>query len=233
MKRLLGIFLAVISTAALCAFSTACDGKREYPPKDEKPEVKSDYYYYMDNGERNYILLETRGFLLSLREPEIPDDILRYSVEANIPIDSDYPFTGEPSADPEDDRYYAKVVMAYLWEDALPDKEFMDLLTKFNRENPGIIVVPMYFTLSRVLMGPYFYVELKKAEDLALLEQMADEADLTIKQRRSDLPLLYELHVKENSEVNAPMLLANKFYESGLFKMARPGFYANPIDLPF
>ena len=74
-----------------------------------------------------------------------------------------------------------------------------------------------------------FYVQLKSKDDLALLQEMAEQYQAEIV-RESDFANWYELRCKLDPTLNA-LQLANLFYESGLFAAAEPGFLGAAVLL--
>jgi hypothetical protein len=67
-----------------------------------------------------------------------------------------------------------------------------------------------------------FYVKIKKAEDLTLLQNMAKLYNAEI-EKEQGLPLWYIMQCGLNSSYNA-LELANKFYEEGKFTYSQPEF---------
>jgi len=68
-----------------------------------------------------------------------------------------------------------------------------------------------------------FYVKLKEAGDLTVLEEMAKQYNAEIEEQDSSLPLWYTLRWDLSCTKNA-LELANIFYESGHFQAAEPEF---------
>lgn len=67
-----------------------------------------------------------------------------------------------------------------------------------------------------------FYVKIKKAEDIAVLQSIAKQFNAEIEKEHS-LPLWYIMRCGLNSSFNA-LELANKFYEEGKFTYSEPEF---------
>jgi hypothetical protein len=75
------------------------------------------------------------------------------------------------------------------------------------------------------------YVRLKKAEDLALLERLAQENNVVIAGKSPIMPLWYVVACTKESKGDA-LATANSFYESGLFSDAEPAFISRRPDGP-
>ena len=77
-----------------------------------------------------------------------------------------------------------------------------------------------------------FYVRLFGREDIPLLKQMAVVNNVKVLGFNNYMPLWFTLAVKRNSKGNA-LEMANRFYESGLFKEAQPAFlFESLLDFP-
>ncbi|MBP5557251.1 MAG: S8 family serine peptidase, partial [Bacteroidales bacterium] len=74
-----------------------------------------------------------------------------------------------------------------------------------------------------VMLSHLFYVKLKRAEDIGLLESLADSMEVSIVGHDIFMPLWYTLSCNQHSVGNA-LQAANLFYESGLFAAAGPDF---------
>jgi hypothetical protein len=80
-----------------------------------------------------------------------------------------------------------------------------------------------------------FYVKLNSASDVSLLEDLAEENNVSIMGEPHELmPLVYKLSCTNESEGNA-LEMANLFYETGDFDFAHPDFinairYEEPIE---
>ncbi|MFZ4708099.1 MAG: S8 family serine peptidase, partial [Bacteroidales bacterium] len=67
----------------------------------------------------------------------------------------------------------------------------------------------------------FFYVKLKKLEDIMLLEQYAKQSNAIIVKQNDYMPTWYVLSCTKKSDKNA-LELANQFFESGLFQYSEP-----------
>ena len=83
-----------------------------------------------------------------------------------------------------------------------------------------------YFTVrgDTVMLSHLLYVKLKKAEDIDLLESLADSLGFTIVGQNKFMRLWYTLSCTKHSVGNA-LQVANLLYESGLFAAAEPDFF--------
>ena len=99
-----------------------------------------------------------------------------------------------------------------------------DRLSKAQLNNSkDIIYSAPFFKVNGKELGlsNYFYVKLKKASDIILLEEMAKENKIEIIGNDSFMPLWYVLSCSKISNGNA-LVMANLFYESGSFEEAQP-----------
>jgi subtilisin family serine protease len=72
-------------------------------------------------------------------------------------------------------------------------------------------------------LSQFFYVKLKREQDIGLLEKLAKENKAEIVGNDGFMPLWYILSCDKNSRGNA-LEMANLFYETGLFTSAQPDF---------
>jgi hypothetical protein len=92
------------------------------------------------------------------------------------------------------------------------------------RLNKNVQIVSPYFKSAnskKIGLTNFFYVKLKTASDVALLEQYAKQTNSIIVKQDDFMPLWYVLSCTKKSDKNA-MELANQFFESGLFQFAEP-----------
>lgn len=87
------------------------------------------------------------------------------------------------------------------------------------------VVAPSFTTMTgkKIVLSKHFYVKLKQASDLNLLEQRANEYNVTIKNQNQFMPLWYTLVCTKNTIGNS-LEVANAFYETGLFASSSPNF---------
>ncbi len=84
---------------------------------------------------------------------------------------------------------------------------------------------PYYLDKSKHELGvsQYFYVILKKSEDIKQLEELAEFNNVIIEGNNKYMPLIYILSCSKKSQGNA-LEMANIFYETDLFQTTEPDF---------
>jgi serine protease len=88
----------------------------------------------------------------------------------------------------------------------------------------GFKIASPYFSNAidqKIGLTQYFYVKLKSAGDLAMLQKVVRDHKAAIVGQNKFMPLWYTLSTTEGSTKNA-LEMANAFYESGLFTHAEP-----------
>ncbi|RAW02878.1 S8 family serine peptidase [Pseudochryseolinea flava] len=88
----------------------------------------------------------------------------------------------------------------------------------------GFKIASPYFSNAaekKIGLTQYFYVKIKSANDIALLQKFARDNKAVVVGQNQFMPLWFTLSTTEASTKNA-LQLANSFYESGLFTYAEP-----------
>lgn len=87
----------------------------------------------------------------------------------------------------------------------------------------SVILTSSYYTKNNkeVFASPYFYVKLKKEEDINLLTSYAEKYRFTIVRQNSFMPLWYILAVTQDCDKNV-LQCANTLWESGDFAASEP-----------
>ena len=171
-------------------------------------------YFYNHENKKVDLWVNTEFAFLSVKEPQLPVNIAQRVIKAS-----------EFKADNSDKkqyqgkqgvcRYYAEL----SFEVGLTEKEYLDLLTDIKLQNGDVIIAP-YFKMAKddkVGLSNFFYVKLKEAKEVKLLEQMAEQTGSIIIEQDAFMPLWFTLSVTEASKLNA-LECANFFHESGLFQ---------------
>jgi hypothetical protein len=96
--------------------------------------------------------------------------------------------------------------------------------------NQVLYVSPFFRTQNgeEVGLSHIFYVKLKKAEDIEILEEFEKENNVEIIGNNKFMPMWYTLVCTKNSKGNA-LQMANLFYESGQFSSAEPDLMADNL----
>jgi serine protease len=109
------------------------------------------------------------------------------------------------------------------------DREFYDKI-KALRETDNVKHVALYFSRGKdatpIGLSNYFYIKLRKAGDLALLQKIAREQNVHIVEQVSGMPEWYILSVNPKAEKTS-LDAANAMYETGRFADVDPAFVFN------
>ena len=235
---------AVITLCIVCALffmAVGCE-RQKTPPKanSEEPStsevdentdgeiiVKENYsFYFYHEGEKVNLALNTKYAFLSLKEPQLPVDIIQRGISAEEFIPDNYDkkeYKGKPGVL----RYYAELNI----ENNLTEGQYLELLSDIKQKNRDVIIAP-YFTftypdypdnpIKKVGLSHTFYVETGNVE---LLEQMAEQTGSVIVEQFESLPTWYLLTVTEAAELNT-LEIVNFFLDEGLFTAAQAPFWA-------
>ncbi len=120
-------------------------------------------------------------------------------------------------------EYWAEVKL----DKRLPYSEQLNQL----RQNASVELAAPYFknkTTDKIGLSNYFYVKLKNENDLALLKETAQSAQVQLVGQNKFMPLWYTLKCTGNSEYNA-LQAANFFYETGRFAAAEPDLMVDDL----
>ena len=105
------------------------------------------------------------------------------------------------------------------------DYESLRAQDSWQEDLKSVIITPCYFLNdnAEAVVTPYLNVELKKEQDIDLLNTFAQDYKLNNKGHSKYLPLWYVLSVTPESEKN-PLEYANLLYETGYFVASVPDF---------
>lgn len=105
------------------------------------------------------------------------------------------------------------------------DYESLRAKDSWQEDLKSVIITPCYFLNdnAEAVVTPYLNVELKKEQDLELLNTFVQDYKLNIMGHSTYLPLWYILSVTPESEKN-PLEYANLLYETGYFVASVPDF---------
>jgi len=172
--------------------------------------AQEDKYYYWYKGEKQPLLLNNNRWFLVFDEK--PDKVT-LSNELQIEIDRIDEIKKVHNRDMHNPR-----INDQYWTVVRSDGIEINLTTYLVS-----YYAPFFYLKSgeEVGLSHLFYVKLRKAEDLELLEKFADKNGASIIRRNKFMPLWYTLSCSRNSKGNA-MELANLFFESGLFSASQP-----------
>lgn len=94
----------------------------------------------------------------------------------------------------------------------------------------SVILTSSYYTKNNkeVFASPYFYVKLKKEEDINLLTSYAEKYRFTIVRQNSFMPLWYILAVTKDCDKNV-LECVNSLWESGDFAASEPDLCAKDL----
>ncbi|WP_104735973.1 S8 family serine peptidase [Hanstruepera ponticola] len=112
------------------------------------------------------------------------------------------------------------------------DIEYYQKINTIKSVSTVNVVAPSFTTMTgkRIVLSRHFFVKLKQASDLNLLQQKASENNILIKGQNPFMPLWYTLvctkHTLENS-----LDIANQFHESNFFETAIPNFISRQNQL--
>ena len=105
------------------------------------------------------------------------------------------------------------------------DYEILKAQDSWQEDSKSVIITPSYFLNenTEAVVSPYLNVELKKEQDLELLNTFVQDYKLNNMGHSTYLPLWYILSVTPESEKN-PLEYANLLYETGYFVASVPDF---------
>ena len=110
--------------------------------------------------------------------------------------------------------------------------DFMKLNSRdfWEKDAKSVIVTSSYYTKNNkeVFASPYFYVKLKKEEDIDLLTSYAEKYRLEIVKQDSFMPLWYVLAVTKDCDIDV-LECVNMLWESGDFAASEPDLCAKNL----
>ncbi|GHT24573.1 hypothetical protein FACS189430_09700 [Bacteroidia bacterium] len=187
MKKLLVILLGLISLNIIS--------------KSQTP------YYYYYNGNKQYLVLDTKHAFISVKEAKTLIKVDRFKVKST----GLKPYNVK-SKSQSSDRFWTELE----FEENLSEEQYQTALSSIKRSYRDVIVSP-YFKIKendKIGLSNFFYVKLKSLADTTVLIRMANKTQTIILKQDSFMPLWYVLSTTNQSEVNA-MEMANLF--SALF----------------
>lgn len=178
--------------------------------------AQSNYYYYY-KGQKIYLTLDKSNITLNTLEDFQKSSVSTLNLkDFNIQAENT---TGQI-------KKYASVEFQTMPTDI----EYFQKIGALNN-NPKIIKAqPNFKTTQNVKIGMsnYFYVTLKNASDLTLLQSIASQKNVQVLNEIPYLPLCYTLVCTKNT-IGSTLDVANYFFETNNFKYAIPDFLANDV----
>lgn len=182
-------------------------------------------FYYYANGEKHYLDLNPEYvFVASSSEESLAPVKLFRNIKVND-IREDRSATAIAGTG-DVKQYWTEVKIS-------PDTRttHSQTLSQLRNTTKDLIVSP-YFktsTAEKIGLSNYFYVKLKKEEDISKLRQFATENQVKVIGQNQYMPLWYVLSITPQSDKNA-LEMANHFYESGAFQYAEPDFMEDNLE---
>jgi len=169
--------------------------------------AQSNYYYYY-KGEKIYLTLDKKKVFLTTNTGFQESTIENLGVE-NIQL--------------ETDSTLKRGEVEYISEPST-----LDYFQKFNTllSNPDVLNVSLYFkrdNATSIATSNIFYIKLHNQSDLNLLQQTANQKNVSIVHQNQFMPLWYKLSVNANNPKTS-LQLSNEFFETGLFADVDPAF---------
>lgn len=133
--------------------------------------AQTPYYYYYE-GEKQYLELNTEYAFLSLKEHNMPDDILQRNI-TYTELKSDNSNKKHFQENNASSRFYTRL----SFNENLTEEQYWALLCDMKQKNKDIIIAPFFKThLSNSIgLSNFFYVRLKDEKDISILVQMAEK----------------------------------------------------------
>lgn len=206
------LFVLAFGTCPACREETAkeIEAGLPSPTRASNPNVKNPAYYYYYHDEKVFLTLNT-GYVNVLTgcEHTLSDKEVQNTgcdIVGSRPS-GEYVITGLRLPPESENAGYPEVV------DRLRQiRHVKKVFPFFNKGENSVIG-----------MSDIFYVELKEAEDIALLYEMRDEHGVEILREVPYTPLWYILSIG-NSTFDHTIDAANHFYETHRFKSVDPAF---------
>ena len=209
------------TAAALCMVCTIFFAATGCVRQETSPIETPYYFYKYKDGVyvKTYLRLNTKYATLTVKEPQVPDDILQRGITASkFQIDH----LG----------YWTELSI----EKDLTYEQYLELLADIKRQNMDVIIGPYFSTLDGVKAGgtsPSFMIRLKHQGQEILMEQMAEITGSVISYQAPfpNFTTVFTISVTEETILNS-MEIANIFFESELFEWVAyyPWFHAEGDD---
>jgi len=217
--------ITVSTLCVVCAlfFMAAGCGRQESSPV---VDVENPYYFYDHEGEKVFLSLNTKYAFLSVKEPQLPADIKQRGIKAEEFLSDGSDKKGQYLGKTPVSRYCTELSI----EKYLTNEQYLELLADIKRKNKDVIIAPYFNDQfgNKIGLSNFFFVKLKKEDNVVLLEQMAKETNCIILYQYEFSPVWFTLSVSEASEFHA-LECAKRFHESGLFESAEPSLMANVL----
>ena len=170
--------------------------------------IAQDYYYY--KGNKIPLTLNEKKVCVSMSKDnkDVSDRI-----RANIQI-----------LDTIRDETFETFIITHSDFKKLTAQDFWE------EDAKSVILTSSYYTKNNkeVFASPYFYVKLKKEEDIDLLTSYAEKYRFTIVRQNSFMPLWYTLAVTKDCDKNV-LECVNSLWESGDFAASEPDLCAKDL----
>ena len=170
--------------------------------------IAQDYYYY--KGNKIPLTLNEKKVCVSMSKDnkDVSDRI-----RANIQI-----------LDTIRDETFETFIITHSDFKKLTAQDFWE------EDAKSVILTSSYYTKNNkeVFASPYFYVKLKKEEDIDLLTSYAEKYRFTIVRQNSFMPLWYILAVTKDCDKNV-LECVNSLWESGDFAASEPDLCAKDL----
>ena len=170
--------------------------------------AQTDYYYY--KGKKIPLIVNENKICVSIsKDNKDTNDRIRANVQI---LDTIRDETFETFIISRSD--FKKLTALDSWED----------------DSKSVILTSSYYTKNNkeVFASPYFYVKLKKEEDIDLLTSYADKYRLKVVKQNSFMPLWYILAVTKDCNKNV-LECVNSLWESGDFATSEPDLCAKDL----
>lgn len=170
--------------------------------------AQTDYYYY--KGKKIPLIVNENKICVSIsKDNKDTNDRIRANVQILDTI--------------RDETYDTFII-------SRSDFKKLTALDSWEDDSKSVILTSSYYTKNNkeVFASPYFYVKLKKEEDMDLLTSYAEKYRLNIVKQDSYMPLWYILAVTKDCDKNV-LECANSLWESGYFAASEPDLCAKDL----
>ncbi len=168
--------------------------------------AQTNYYYYY-NGNKNYLTLDKNNLNISIYDGFQKSTISGFNTETDNYISQSQSFS------------------KLEFQTTFSEYDYFQKISELNR-NPDVKnVLPNFITNEGVKVGmsDFFYVKLKNASNIDILQNLAVLNNVQIIEQNNFMPLWYTLRLTKNSTGNT-LEIANLFFETGNFESSVPDF---------
>lgn len=213
MKKLSLVFLLALAATSCKNFAEEIPDTNEYNSvKTRVAEFEErDYYWY--NGEKVYLTIDNRYVNI------IMDDLIVKSSISNSLFE-------KTNMELDDSKQFDGVIRLKLNPKGASMPEYSNTVASLKQGGQVKYVLPYYSRgddAEPIGTSEIFYLKLKTPEDITLLEKMAAELGVQIKEEVPYTPCWYMLSIL-GSEFNNSVEASNYFYETGRFEDIDPAF---------